>query len=117
MFKSVLREARIWSGYWRRRVALSWALRDKSDLAFPAMVALPIVVLGSIIYLAYATRGNFDGTPDVVKFAQTLEQVCVDVVESGRMTKDLAILIRPDHPYLTTEEFLGAIEVELKARM
>ena len=51
-------------------------------------------------------RGKMDGTPDVVKFAETLEKVCVDVVESGRMTKDLAILIRPDHPFLTTEEFL-----------
>src|ERR1700739_1515938 len=51
-------------------------------------------------------RGKFDGTSDVVGFAETLEKVCVDVVESGRMTKDLAILIRPDHPYLTTEEFL-----------
>jgi isocitrate dehydrogenase len=53
----------------------------------------------------------------VVKFAQTLEQVCVDVVESGRMTKDLAILIRPDHPFLTTEEFLDAIDGELTSRM
>jgi isocitrate dehydrogenase len=62
-------------------------------------------------------RGKMDGTPEVVKFAETLEKVCVDVVESGRMTKDLAILIRPDHPYLTTEEFLGAVDAELKARM
>lgn len=62
MFRSVLREARIWSGYWRRRVALSWALRDKSDFAFPAMVALPMLVLGTIIYFAYSTRDNFDGT-------------------------------------------------------
>jgi isocitrate dehydrogenase len=62
-------------------------------------------------------RGKMDGTPDVVKFAETLEKVCVDVVESGRMTKDLAILIRPDHPYLTTEDFLAAVDAELKARM
>jgi N-acetylmuramoyl-L-alanine amidase len=41
---------------------LSWALRDKSDLGFPAMVAVPILILGSIIYFAYATRDNFDGT-------------------------------------------------------
>ena len=59
-------------------------------------------------------RGRFDGTPDVVAFAEKLEKVCVDVVESGRMTKDLAILIRADHPYLTTEEFLSAIDTELK---
>ena len=62
-------------------------------------------------------RGKMDGTPGVVKFAETLEKVCVDVVETGRMTKDLAILIRPDHPYLTTEEFLGAVDIELKKRM
>jgi isocitrate dehydrogenase len=62
-------------------------------------------------------RGKMDNTPDVVKFAETLEKVCVDVVESGKMTKDLAILIRADHPYLTTEEFLTAIDMELKRRM
>jgi isocitrate dehydrogenase len=62
-------------------------------------------------------RGRFDGTPDVGKFATTLEKVCVDVVESGRMTKDLAILIREDHPYLTTDEFLNAIDTELRTRM
>jgi isocitrate dehydrogenase len=62
-------------------------------------------------------RGQFDNTPEVVRFAETLEKVCVDVVESGRMTKDLAILIRPDHPFLTTEQFLDAINGELKQRM
>jgi isocitrate dehydrogenase len=62
-------------------------------------------------------RGRMDKTPDVENFAQTLEKVCVDVVESGKMTKDLAILIRPDHPYLTTEEFMDAIDSELKRRM
>ena len=62
-------------------------------------------------------RGQFDSTPDVVRFAETLEKVCVDVVESGRMTKDLATLIRADHPYLTTEEFLGAVDSELRQRM
>ena len=58
-----------------------------------------------------------DGTPDVVRFAETLEKVCVDVVESGKMTKDLAILIRPDHPFLTTDDYLDAVDAELKARM
>ena len=62
-------------------------------------------------------RGKMDGTPDVVGFAETLEKVCVDVVESGRMTKDLAILIRPDHPYLSTEAFMDAIDAELKQRL
>lgn len=59
-------------------------------------------------------RGKMDNTPDVVDFANALEKVCVDVVESGRMTKDLAILIRPDHPYLTTEDFMDAVDQELK---
>jgi len=62
-------------------------------------------------------RGRMDSTPDVVTFAETLEKVCVDVVESGRMTKDLAILIRPDHPYLSTEEFMGAIDSALRDRL
>ena len=62
-------------------------------------------------------RGKMDGTPDVVRFAENLEKVCVDIVESGRMTKDLAILIRPDHPFLTTEAFMDAINEELKRRM
>jgi isocitrate dehydrogenase len=62
-------------------------------------------------------RGKMDDTPDVVDFATALEKVCVDVVESGRMTKDLAILIRPDHPFLTTDDFMDAIDAELKSRM
>jgi len=62
-------------------------------------------------------RGKMDGTPELVKFAETLEKVCVDVVESGRMTKDLAILIRADHPFLTTDEFMDAVNDELKRRM
>ena len=59
-------------------------------------------------------RGRMDSTPEVVAFAETLEKVCVEVVESGRMTKDLAILIRPDHPYLSTEVFMDAIEAALR---
>ena len=43
--------------------------------------------------------------------------MCVDTVESGKMTKDLAILIRPDHPFLTTEEFMDAVDAELQRRM
>ncbi len=62
-------------------------------------------------------RGRMDSTPDVVAFADTLEKVCVDVVESGRMTKDLATLIRPDHPYLSTEEFMAAVDGDLKKRL
>ncbi|MBS1831148.1 MAG: NADP-dependent isocitrate dehydrogenase [Acidobacteria bacterium] len=59
-------------------------------------------------------RGKMDNTPDVVDFANALEKVCVDVVESGRMTKDLAILIRADHPYLSTEDFMDAVDQQLK---
>ena len=59
-------------------------------------------------------RGKFDGTPDVVDFALALEKACVDVVESDKMTKDLAILIAADHPYLTTEAFMAEVEAQLK---
>ena len=62
-------------------------------------------------------RGKIDGTSDVVAFAQTLEHVCVDSVESGVMTKDLAVLVGPDQPYLTTQEFLDALSAELARRM
>ncbi|MET0535583.1 MAG: cell wall hydrolase [Steroidobacter sp.] len=62
MFRSVLREARMWGSYWRRKVARDWLLRDKGDLAFMAMGALPVVVLGSLIYFAFSTRDQFDGS-------------------------------------------------------
>jgi isocitrate dehydrogenase len=58
-------------------------------------------------------RGKLDGTPDVTAFAETLERVCVSTVEAGGMTKDLALLVGPDQPWLTTEEFLGAIKANL----
>ncbi|MBI1758219.1 MAG: NADP-dependent isocitrate dehydrogenase [Actinobacteria bacterium] len=61
-----------------------------------------------------AHRGTLDGTPAVVDFATTLERVCVETVESGQMTKDLALIIGPDAPWLTTEEFLGAIADNLR---
>jgi len=62
-------------------------------------------------------RGSFDGTPDVVRFADTLEAVCVETVESGAMTKDLAILIGPDQPWMTTEQFLAKLDENLQAKM
>jgi isocitrate dehydrogenase len=62
-------------------------------------------------------RGKIDGTPDVEAFATTLEQVCIDVVESGKMTKDLAILIGPKQPHLATEDFMNEIDAELKRRL
>jgi isocitrate dehydrogenase len=61
-----------------------------------------------------AHRGRMDDTPDVTAFAETLERVCVETVEQGQMTKDLALLIGPDQPFLTTEEFLGAIDANLQ---
>ncbi len=64
-----------------------------------------------------AHRGKVDRTPRVTQFAQTLETVCVDVVEAGKMTKDLAILIGPDQPWLTTTGFLDALDAELRTRM
>jgi isocitrate dehydrogenase len=62
-------------------------------------------------------RGEFDNTPDVKHFAQTLEKVCVDTVQAGLMTKDLAILISPDQPWLTTTKFLDKLEDGLKKAM
>jgi isocitrate dehydrogenase len=60
-------------------------------------------------------RGKLDGTPEVTGFAETLERVCVATVEQGAMTKDLALLVGPDQPWLTTEEFLAAIKRNLDA--
>ncbi|PZW42157.1 isocitrate dehydrogenase (NADP) [Humitalea rosea] len=65
--------------------------------------------------LAY--RGKFDGTPDVTGFAETLEKVCIDTVESGFMTKDLAVLIGKDQPFLTTQDFLAKLDENLKKAM
>ncbi|MBW1749381.1 MAG: NADP-dependent isocitrate dehydrogenase [Deltaproteobacteria bacterium] len=62
-------------------------------------------------------RGTFDNTPDVVTFAETLETVCVETVESGFMTKDLALLISDDQTFLTTEEFLAKLDENLKIAM
>ena len=62
-------------------------------------------------------RGKFDDTPEVVKFAETLERVCIETVESGKMTKDLAILIGPDQPWMTTEKFFEAIVANLEKEM
>ncbi len=62
-------------------------------------------------------RGSFDDTPDVVRFAQELEAVCIETVESGHMTKDLAILIGPDQPWMTTQQFLNRIDENLQKRL
>jgi len=64
-----------------------------------------------------AHRGKLDETPEVTAFAQTLERICIETVESGHMTKDLAILISKEQPWLTTEEFLAAIDSNLQKAM
>jgi isocitrate dehydrogenase len=61
-----------------------------------------------------AARGRMDDTPDVTEFAQTLERACVETVEAGNMTKDLAMLVGRDQPWQTTQEFLGSIEDSLR---
>jgi isocitrate dehydrogenase len=62
-------------------------------------------------------RGKFDGTPEVVRFAETLERICIETVESGKMTKDLALLIGPEQPWMTTEQFFEAIVENLDKEM
>ncbi len=62
-------------------------------------------------------RGRFDNTPDVTAFAETLEKVCIATVESGAMTKDLAVLIGKDQPFLNTQNFLAKIDENLKKAM
>jgi len=64
-----------------------------------------------------AHRGKLDNTPEVTRFAETLEKVCVDTVEAGQMTKDLALLISKDQPWLNTHDFLGAIDANLQKAM
>lgn len=59
-------------------------------------------------------RGRFDETPDVIRFAETLERVCIEAVEAGEMTKDLALLIGPNQAWLDTEGFLGRIDARLR---
>jgi isocitrate dehydrogenase len=62
-------------------------------------------------------RGKLDGTPEVVRFAEALERVCVETVEAGTMTKDLALLVGPDQGWATTEEFLAALDAGLQKAM
>jgi isocitrate dehydrogenase len=62
-------------------------------------------------------RGQFDNTPDVTKFAELLEQICVSTVEAGDMTKDLALLVGENQKYLTTEQFMDKLTANLDAAM
>jgi isocitrate dehydrogenase len=64
-----------------------------------------------------AHRGRLDETPEVTQFAETLERACVETVERGAMTKDLALLVGPSQPFLTTEEFLGAVDAGLRVAL
>ena len=64
-----------------------------------------------------AHRGKLDGNDELIKFAQTIEKVCVECVENGAMTKDLAILIGPSSKYLTTNQFLDEIDGNLKKKL
>ncbi|UBU14482.1 NADP-dependent isocitrate dehydrogenase [Nonomuraea gerenzanensis] len=64
-----------------------------------------------------AHRGKLDNTPAVTDFANTLEQVCVETVEGGQMTKDLALLVGGDAKWLTTQDFLAALDENLKKKM
>jgi isocitrate dehydrogenase len=66
---------------------------------------------------ALSARGRMDGTPAVSEFAGTLERVCVETVESGKMTKDLALLVGPGQRWQTTQEFLGSIDENLRLAM
>ena len=62
-------------------------------------------------------RAKFDGTPDVAEFVATVERVCIETVEAGQMTKDLALLVSRDQPFLTTDNFLNALDANLKSAM
>ena len=64
-----------------------------------------------------AHRGQLDGTPELAAFAATLERVCIETIQGGQMTKDLALLVGPDTPYLNTQEFLDALDGNLRAAM
>ncbi|WP_433828425.1 NADP-dependent isocitrate dehydrogenase [Actinoplanes sp. CA-015351] len=62
-------------------------------------------------------RGKLDGTPEVTEFAETLERVCIETVEGGQMTKDLALLISRDAPWLSTDEFMNALDENLSRKL
>jgi isocitrate dehydrogenase len=66
---------------------------------------------------ALSYRAKFDDTPEVATFAETVERVCIKTVEKGQMTKDLALLVSPDQPFLSTDEFLNAIDENLQKAM
>jgi isocitrate dehydrogenase len=62
-------------------------------------------------------RGKLDNNPKLIEFAENLEKVCVESIEAGEMTKDLSILISKDQPWLTTEDYLAALDRRLQQKM
>jgi isocitrate dehydrogenase len=62
-------------------------------------------------------RGKLDSNAKLIEFAEALEDVVITTVESGAMTKDLAVLVGPEQKWLTTEDFLAALDTNLKARL
>ena len=62
-------------------------------------------------------RGQFDHNQDLMKFANTLEKICIETVESGQMTKDLAILVSPDTRWMNTEDFLSCLDINLQKKL
>jgi isocitrate dehydrogenase len=64
-----------------------------------------------------AARGRLDDTPEVSQFAETLERVCIETVEGGKMTKDLALLVGDGQDFQTTQDFLGSIDENLRQAM
>ena len=64
-----------------------------------------------------AHRGKLDNNNELIKFSDTLERVCIDAVESGSMTKDLAILLSPSTKFLTTNQFLDELDGRLKKKL
>jgi len=64
-----------------------------------------------------AHRGKLDENKELIKFSQTIEEVCIESVEKGAMTKDLAILVGPSSKYLTTNQFLDVIDGNLKKKL
>ena len=77
----------------------------------------PIASIFAWTRFGLSYRAKFDGSPEVAHFAETLEQVCIQTVKKGKMTKDLAILINPQQSYLSTDEFLDALDASLKKAM
>jgi isocitrate dehydrogenase len=62
-------------------------------------------------------RGEFDSNPELVKFAQTLEKTCIETVEAGQMTKDLAVLVSNDTKWMNTEDFLNCLDKNLQSNL